>query len=357
MLTVEGYHKVLDEAVVEWQSKEFLDAAMKRLCKRSDPKVKDAHALVQTLTREMNDKFASKMGFPGDSDTKRDLMGAWYVRVRQTDPTLDLKMHGVQLTIAKFTMTFVEALKQHKQAEWAALYPSIGLEEYRAGPDFWHINDEFPGLQAVHKDPWIFVCKNVLSPKVCQQLIAKSQSSLVPSWVNRGDRTSWEVRICPEEVPGIQDRISKLLRMPISHFESLKVSRYTKGEYFGSHLDAIPKSGPEGCPTCGASQPFSNRVVTCIVYLTDCKHGGATKFDCGVKVRPLQGMACVHFPAYMDTATEPEDRGRQDERTVHASREAQDEKFICQQWGWTGPLDREAEIRCNGARSCSDDVL
>jgi hypothetical protein len=36
-------------------------------------------------------------------------------------------------------------------------YPDIPLSEYTDEGNFWFINRDFPGLRAIHKDPWIFL--------------------------------------------------------------------------------------------------------------------------------------------------------------------------------------------------------
>ena len=41
-------------------------------------------------------------------------------------------------------------------------YPSIPLSEYHKDDSFWFINKNYPGLRAVHKDPWIFLVPNLL---------------------------------------------------------------------------------------------------------------------------------------------------------------------------------------------------
>ncbi len=42
-------------------------------------------------------------------------------------------------------------------------YPNIPLNEYEKTDDFWFINKAFPKLRAIHKDPWIFICPDVVT--------------------------------------------------------------------------------------------------------------------------------------------------------------------------------------------------
>jgi len=211
-----SYTAILDAAVEEWQSKELLDASVEKLSRRSSSGGFAIQAIVKELVREMNNKTAEKLGCTGAYDDKIAVMTSMHQRYRQLDPALDSTFQHLQLVIAKFGVRLKEEVTRIRDMEWAAAYPSIPLSEYKADPNFWHINEQFPGLQAVHRDPWVFVCKNVFSKKACEALIAKAKPCLVPSWVYRGDRTSWEVRIEHEEVSGLQARLSDLLDMPLS---------------------------------------------------------------------------------------------------------------------------------------------
>jgi len=243
-----------------------------------------------------------------------------------------------------------------ERVDWVVVYPRIPLSEYKGDPNFWYINPRFPGLQAIHKDPWIFICEDVLPQRVCEELIAKTETSLVP-WTTRHDRTSADVCLPYDEVPGVQSRLADLLNMPVSHFEPLKVAKYQRLQYFSRHHDALKGASAEGFPTVGGATPFCNRVVTCFVYLQDSMRGGETQFDYGIKVRPRRGLAVIHFPGFMDTALDPAVRGTRDERTIHESLPAVDDKYICAQWGWTTPLNRQQALRHTGAQRCSKTTL
>ena len=147
------------------------------------------------------------------------------------------------------------------------------------------------------------------------------------------------------EVPGLQARFSELLAMPTSNFEPLKVARYDRAQEFRHHYDCIAEGCAEGCEYC--ETPACNRVVTLFVYLRDCAAGGATLFphlDPPLHIQPRRGLGVVHFPARM-----PVGGGNRDSRVGHEGTTAIDEKWICQQWGWTGPLDRD-EV-CGSAAS------
>ena len=72
--------------------------------------------------------------------------------------------------------------------------------------------------------------------------------------------------------------------------------------------------------------------------LNDVGEGGETVFPgAGIEVRPRRGLGILHFPARL-----PAGRGARDARAGHEGACAIDEKWICQQWCWTGPLQRDA---------------
>ena len=53
------------------------------------------------------------------------------------------------------------------------LYPSVPLSEYVNEGNFWHINKEYPGLQCISKDPFIFLVHNLLTTEQYRNLIIK----------------------------------------------------------------------------------------------------------------------------------------------------------------------------------------
>ena len=139
-----------------------------------------------------------------------------------------------------------------------------------------------------------------------------------------------------------------MLGLRRSHLEPLKLTRYGPGDHFSYHHDADRYGGYLGgsynCYTANC-----NRVATIVMYLNECD-GGETVFrnlrlngNEPLAVPPRKGAALIHFPANSADATVPaRERGRYDPRVGHegAPVGSNCEKFICQQWAWTGPLDR-----------------
>ena len=274
--------------------------------------------------------------------------------------------------------------------EMLAQYPSISLSEYAPDGDHLAINVDFPGLRAIHRDPWIFLVSDLLTPDECQQLMDKARPHMQSSYAySNAHRTSSEFRIARNETQGIQSRYSKLLNMPVENMEAAKVSRYARGEYFKNHVD--PLSGTEF---------LENRIATLFVYLKDCESGGETRFlslpskrslryevgekvcclstgrasdgegdypgvikavhadgtvdvdfDDGDKVekvarsavrayetltvKPAQGLGVLFFPAYLPSSPKALEFHKQlDRYTVHEGCVATDEKWVHQTWVW-----------------------
>lgn len=289
---------------------------------------------------------------------------------------------------AKKSVSSEEAMLARREA--LSQYPSIPLSEYAPNGDHLAINIDFPGLRAIHKDPWIFLVSDLLTNGECEQLVAKAEPLFKPShWYSNGHRTSSECRLARKETQGIQSRYSKLLNMPVENMEAAKVSRYRSGEFFKNHVD--PLSGTDF---------LENRIATLFVYLNDCDRGGETRFlslpsprslsyvigekvcckstgrdidgegdfpgvikavhpdgtvdvdfDDGDKlekaphdavrayetlaIKPAEGLGVLFFPAYLPTSPMAMQFHKQlDRYTVHEGCAASDEKWVHQTWVW-----------------------
>jgi len=274
--------------------------------------------------------------------------------------------------------------------EMLAQYPNIPLSEYAPDGDHLAINVNFPGLRAIHKDPWIFLVPDLLTQDECEQMVAKALPHFQPSYsYSHAHRTSSECRIARKETRGIQSRYSELLNVPVENMEAAKVSRYRKGEYFKNHVDALSGMGF-----------LENRIATLFVYLNDCDIGGETRFlslpsprslsyvvgekicclstgreidgegdypgvikavhqdgtldidfDDGDKlqkaprdavrayetlaIKPAQGLGVLFFPAYLPSSPlAMKFHNSLDRHTVHEGCVATDEKWVHQTWVW-----------------------
>ena len=274
--------------------------------------------------------------------------------------------------------------------EMLAQYPSFPLSEYASDGDHLTINVDFPGLRAIHKDPWIFLVPDLLSCDECEQMMDKAEPHFQPSYgYSNAHRTSSECRLARRETKGIQARYSALLNKPVENMEAAKVSRYRRGEYFKNHVDPLSDT-----------DFLENRIATLFVYLNDCERGGETRFlslpsvrslsyvvgeavcclstgrdidgegdypgmikavhqdgtldidfDDGDKlenvarsavrayetllIKPAQGLGVLFFPAYLPTSPMAMKFHKQlDRHTVHEGCVAVDEKWVHQTWVW-----------------------
>ncbi|KAH9259126.1 hypothetical protein BASA81_002746 [Batrachochytrium salamandrivorans] len=123
----------------------------------------------------------------------------------------------------------------------------------------------------------------------------------------RTSENAWCLHDCMANpiVSNLTDRISKLLAVPTSHFESYQVLQYKIGQYYNVHHDSgeediLDMSGP--------------RIFTFFIYFTDVEEGGETHFDkLGLKVKPEVGSAIL-WPSVLDSNPK-----KIDKRTTHAA--------------------------------------
>lgn len=109
-------------------------------------------------------------------------------------------------------------------------------------------------------------------------------------------------------------------------FEGLQVAEYKTGQYFKQHEDAFPLDI--------AQENKFQRHATVLLYLNNVSTGGATKFEhLNLAVQPEAGKVLVFFPAMAD--------GTPDQRTLHTAVDAQDTKWVSQQWVARGYNERK----------------
>ncbi|KAK9825694.1 hypothetical protein WJX81_005491 [Elliptochloris bilobata] len=212
----------------------------------------------------------------------------------------------------------------------------------------------FSGLRVRNIDPPVFTAERFFAPEECAELIALAQESgmLQASGVGAGHagaayatnsrRTSSSMLADPLTLAAnprlralcgaLQSRAWRLLcagegkgwgpqgRLPAPGqlcYESLQIARYEAGQHFLPHEDGFPAELVE--------QNGFQRRATLLVYLNDAAAGGATRFEqLGFAVQPRAGTALLFFPAFAD--------GSPDARTLHQGEDAQDTKWIAQQW-------------------------
>jgi len=211
-------------------------------------------------------------------------------------------------------------------------YPDLSMDNYLANPFFHKINTEYPGLQLIHEDPFVFVVNNFLTDDECDHLVQKAMAGTISNGrealrpqIGGGAvvRTSSGAVCENEEVPTIRQKMSDLANVPdFRQLQYLKISRYIEGEEFSKHTDAWPTEGApismgwvneedffgdqrrpvQGCIP-SKNQPSHNNYMTCLVYLNDIPlgQGGSTTFPNIGLHTGTNGSNFYEAPAAMDS--------------------------------------------------------
>ncbi|KAL4440643.1 hypothetical protein ABPG77_000352 [Micractinium sp. CCAP 211/92] len=232
--------------------------------------------------------------------------------------------------------------------------------EAQLAEHFMPVDLDTPGLRILHFDPPIFTLPGFFSEEQCDDAVAAAAegNALVPSKVGGGNlrdelysaasqrRTSSSV-LLDAAVQGAHPRLRRMaaalqakglqllgqgdgaawgppgkLPAPGQYcYESLQMARYEAGQHFLAHEDGFPASL--------ARQNGFQRHATLLVYLNTVAQGGATRFDLlNLAVQPEKGKALLFFPAFADGTADP--------RTLHTAEDAEDTKWVTQQWAARG---------------------
>lgn len=148
--------------------------------------------------------------------------------------------------------------------------------------------------------PDVCLLANVLSHAECQELIELAKPRLQRSKVyvadrgHSGDGVISHVRTSQqagfrygesESFDRLYERLSALVRWPITHMESLHVVRYLPGADFAPHHDFFPTTDQSDMLEKGGQ-----RLASVVLYLNTPLNGGATSFlDVQTEIFPQQG--------------------------------------------------------------------
>lgn len=145
-------------------------------------------------------------------------------------------------------------------------------------------------------DPSLFqVLPQFLSEDECDALIQQSKEHLKPAMVGmkdsqanqtvRNNRVCFLKRSSSAVTKKINQRLSALLQVPVSHFEEIQVGHYREGEFYKKHSD-------------DALETLKNpRSFTLLMYLNDVNEGGQTAFpNLGIHALPRKGNAILFRP-------------------------------------------------------------
>lgn len=176
----------------------------------------------------------------------------------------------------------------------------------------------------LHEEPLVMKFDQVLNDEECQMFIDSAALRLTKSKLANKEesqiRTSSGMFFEENESPlitEIENRISTLMHVPISHAEGLQVLHYEPGQEFKEHYDFF-----------GASSPSShnNRISTLIIYLNDVEEGGETTLPrLGITMKPVKGSA-IYFEYFYNNQ-------ELNELTLHSGKPViRGEKWVATQW-------------------------
>lgn len=183
--------------------------------------------------------------------------------------------------------------------------------------------------------PYVVVLDNFMSAEECQQLIAVSEDKFVDArvidpetgdFVQHPERTSMNTEFQKGEnaiISLVENRIAELLHWPVENGEGTQVLRYRDGGEYKAHYDFFDTSTKGGLKAIANS---GQRVGTFLMYLSDVKAGGATRFpNMNFEVRPKVGTALYFGNLLMN--------GLPDQKTLHASVPVTEgTKYIATKW-------------------------
>ena len=199
--------------------------------------------------------------------------------------------------------------------------------------------DGFPARAAqtrpLSESPWAVASDSFLTPAECAYLRSALEQELQPSVVvdpATGRMIPHPVRTSDGAVYGvfaedlvvsaINRRIAGLSGTGLAQGEPLQLLRYRPGAEYRAHMDALP------------SEP-NQRVMTCLVYLSDDYEGGETRFlRTGLDFKGRTGDALLFRNAKADGSPDP--------MSLHAGLPvARGVKYIASRWirarGFTFP--------------------
>ena len=154
----------------------------------------------------------------------------------------------------------------------------------KANPQGFLDINTFPNKKLIHKDPPVYYIENFLSHNECQYIINISEKSVKKSRVvdkvsgigiEHPSRTS-ESCYHGYDIKWLISRVARLLSVPKENQEPTQVARYTSGQFYLSHQDAIDTPDHRG-----------QRIATVLMYLNNVASGGATFFNnLNLRVQP-----------------------------------------------------------------------
>ena len=210
---------------------------------------------------------------------------------------------------------------------WKQLGRSVG-----AGP--WTLS---PEPRVLSKDPAVVSLPNLLTPAICEWLIAQSRFRLEPAKVYdpvaaqdivHEQRTNSVANFGLNHVGFVhllvQARMAASCGIPFQNMEAPAILNYRPGQEISNHYDFVdPRTTPNYDQEIARN---GQRVVTFLAYLNDDYQGGETDFpELGVRHKGTRGEGLYFVNAFPD--------GKPDLRMLHAGRPpAGGDKWIVSQF-------------------------
>ena len=210
--------------------------------------------------------------------------------------------------------------------DWKGLRRAIDIKAWRQAPK----------PRALSREPRVWAFEGLVSPAVCDWLIARARDRLGPALVYGGDtgarasgaRTNSAVELTLHDgdlmALAVRERLAAAAGLSVSNMEAPQVLHYAVGQRFFPHADFFDPAVPsEAIEMAEGGQ----RVATALLYLNDeGLEGGETDFPrLGFSHRGRRGDALVFFN--VDAAGQP------DRRTLHAGlAPTGGEKWVLSQW-------------------------
>lgn len=159
----------------------------------------------------------------------------------------------------------------------------------------------------------LYVLEDFMSEAECEELIAISRESLVPSSITTQEtepdkyfRTSSTCYLSRTENPliaKIDHRIADTIGIHPAYSEEIQIQRYEVGQEFKAHNDYFTPNTKEWDKYCST---LGNRTWTFMVYLNETTKGGGTEFtELGQTFFPKRGTALVWNNLHADGTTNP----------------------------------------------------
>ncbi|KAG2770297.1 hypothetical protein JG687_00009330 [Phytophthora cactorum] len=215
-------------------------------------------------------------------------------------------------------------------------------------------------LETISMTPLVFSVEDFLRNDEIDVILELSMPHLAPSGVTLQDghenrpatdwRTSTTYWLDSSSHPAVQDidkRTADLVKVPISHQESVQVLRYEPTQHYDQHLDYFSVERHRNSPDVlkRIEYGYKNRMITVFWYMSDVAKGGHTNFarsgglprpphnkDCsqGISVAPKKRKVVVFYSMLPN--------GEEDPTSLHAGCPVEEGiKLSGNKWVWNKP--------------------